>query len=203
MRRFLALLVPAVLVAQAAVAQAAPAFPIPEVRPYVHSGKIEKSFADEEQSTTIFLAMTMDESQIEAFTGRSSKIRNAHLDAGFVHAGGVMTGYPDVVTLVLKIVHPAPSKQLAAPPLTNIAFTVDGRQALTTSAPLVSRSKADGGGRNRHIEDTFVVVLSLNQFLELVNGSAVTATLDQHQLTFTGAPLEGLRDLASRMAIVR
>ena len=203
MRRFSTVLLPLALAAEAVVAQATPAFPIPEVRPYVHTGKIEKSFADEEESTSVVLAMTMDAQQVEAFTGRASKIRNAHLDAGFVHPGWVMTGYPDVVTLVLKIVHPAPARQLTAPPITDIAFIVDGRQALTASAPLVSREKADAGRKVRHIEDTYVVVLTLNQFLELVNGEAVTATLEKHQLTFTGAPLEGLRDLASRMAIIR
>lgn len=203
MRRFLALLVPALLAAQTAVAQAAPAFPIPEVRPYVHSGKIEKSYEDEEKSTSVFLAMTMGEDQLEAFTGRGSKVRSAHLDAGFVHAGWVMTGYPDVVTLVLKLVHPQPNKKLTPPPLADMAFAVDGQQALKVSAPLVNRTGADVEGRVRHMEDTYVIVLSLNQFLQVVNGSAVTATLDQHQLTFTGAPLEGLRDLASRMAIVR
>lgn len=202
MRRSLALLVPALLAAQTSFAQVAPAFPIPEVRPYVHSGKIDKSYEDEERSTSVFLAMTLEEAQLEAFAGPGSKIRSAHLDAGFVHSGWVMTGYPDVVTLVLKFVHPQPNRK-PPPPVSDMAFTVDGQQALKVSAPLVNRAGADVGGKARHVEDTYVVVLSLNKFLQVVNGSAVTATLDHHQLTFTGAPLEGLRDLASRMAVVR
>lgn len=203
MRRFLAVLLSALPAAQTAVAQAAPAFPIPEVRPYVHSGRIERSYEDEEKSTSVILAMTMGDGQLEAFTGRGSRIRSAHMDAGFVHSGWVMTDYPAVVTLVLKIVHPQPNRKLTPPPLGDITFDVDGQHALKVSAPLVNRTGADVTGKQRHMEDTYVVVLSLNQFLQLVNGSTVTATLDQHRLTFTGAPLEGLRDLASRMSIVR
>lgn len=203
MRRLFVLVLPLALAAGTAQAQASPALPIPEVKPYVHTGTIDKSYEDEAKSTSVVLAMTLEEGDLDTFTGRSGRISGAHLDAGFVHQGWVMSDYPDVVTLVLKLVHSQPAKQASAAPMSDLVFALDGRQAMTVSAPLVNRSALSDDRKRPRIEDTYVAVMTLNQFLALVNGSAVTATLEKHELTFTGSPLEGLRDLASRMSIVR
>lgn len=198
MRQLLVLAVPLLIATKGLVAQAAPSLPIPAPRDYGHAAKIEKSYADDEKSTSVFLTMPFDEGQRKSFVGRNSKVRDVHLDAGFVHPGWVMTTYPDVVTLVLKVVVPPATAQAAAP-LASMRFAIDGRDALNVAAPLVNRAHVGSGQNVRGVEDTYVIVLSLNQFLELVNGRAVTASLDKYELTFTGAPLEGMRDLASRI----
>lgn len=203
MRRLLAFLAPLVLACRVVAAQATPSHPIPEARQFAHTGQIDRSYEDEEKSTSVVLAMTLDASELESFAGKDSRIRSVRLDAGFVHTGWVMTGYPDVVTLVLKLVEPQRRTHLTSPPLASIAFSVDGRPEMKMPAALVNRASVRDDGKERRIEDTYVVVMPLNQFLELVNGSGVTATLEKHRLTFTGAPLEGMRDLASRMTVVR
>ena len=44
-----------------------------------------------------------------------------------------------------------------------------------------------------------VIVLTLSQFLKLVDAPTVSAQLHDLRLEWTGGPLEGLRDLASRL----
>ena len=206
MRRFalaaLVLLVAPDLGAQTQLAMSSPLPPIPSLRQFNHWGTIEQSYDDEEQSTSIALSLPFDDAQRATFAPRASWIRAAHLDAGFVHAGKVMTAYPDVVTLVLKLTLSTEEALRADKKATGaIVFTVDSTP-MTVPAPLVGRNAANLiRGRAREVEDTYVVVLSLSRFLTIVNGAKVSARLHEQTFELTGGPLEGMRDLASRMVV--
>ena len=47
-----------------------------------------------------------------------------------------------------------------------------------------------------------MVILSLPQFLRVVNATRVNADLHDLKLEFTGGPLEALRDLGSRIEVM-
>ena len=202
MRYLLVPLVAAFVVAPPLAAQSSTATlpPIPEVRTYLHSGAIEKMYDDDENSTSVALDLRFDEKGAKQFV-RRGRVKQVSLGAGFVYAGKVMTRYPDVVTVVLKLTR-APSEALKADKLpTDLALTLDG-VAVRIGATLVARNAiSGGGGAMREIEDTYVAVLTLPQFLRIVNASSVSATLQGQSFEFTGSPLEGMRDLASRIVV--
>ena len=84
----------------------------------------------------------------------------------------------------------------------DIAIYVDGGVPIVVPGPLVSRNGVDiTGNHARNVEDTYIVVLSLSQFLRIVNGAQVDAQLHELRMEFTGGPLEAMRDLASRLEI--
>lgn len=177
--------------------------PIPVVRSYEHWGKIERNYDQDERATTVSLSLPLDDRQRDAFVHRRMTYAG-ELSAGFVFDGSSMTTYPEVVTLMLKLTRPTEDALLGdRTGGSDIRFTVDGGKPLIVAAPLVSRSGSDiVNGRPRRVEDTYVVVLSLSQFLRLVNGARVSAELHDLKLEFTGGPLEALRDLASRVEVM-
>lgn len=176
--------------------------PIPGVRAYEHWGQVERSYDDDEASTSVSLSLSFDARQRDAFVRRGD-VTKVEISAGFVHPGHTMTSYPDVVTLMLKVTRPTNVALRSDRAGTNdIAFTIDANKPLVVPAPLVARSGANlENGRPLSVEDTYVIVLSLSQFLQIVDGAKATAQLHDMRLEFTGGPLEGLRDLASRIEV--
>ena len=177
--------------------------PIPSVRAYEHWGRIERSYDDDEQATTISLTLPLDnDRQRNAFVRRGTADAG-ELSAGFVFPGTTMSSYPEVVTMMLKLTRPTDDALRSdREGKGDMEFSIDGTKAFTVAAPLVARSGSDMvNGRPRRVEDTYVIVLSLSQFLRIVNGAKASAELHDLKLEFTGAPLEGLRDLASRIDV--
>lgn len=176
--------------------------PIPGVRDYAHWGQVERSYDDDEASTSVSLTLPFDERQRDAFV-RRGEVSKVELSAGFVHPGRTMTAYPDIVTLMLKVTrrtNVALRGDRAG--TSDISITIDSDKPLVVPAPLVARTGADTqNGRPLSVEDTYVVVLSLSQFLRIVDGTKATAQLHDMRLELTGGPLEGLRDLASRLEL--
>ena len=177
--------------------------PIPIVRAYEHWGKIERSYDDDEKSTTVSLTLPLDDRQRDAFIHRGTTYAG-ELSAGFVFDGSTMASYPEVVTLMLKLTRPTDDALRGdRAGGGDIQFTLDGGKTLAVPAPLVSRSGSDiVNGRPRRVEDTYVVILSLPQFLRVVNATRVNADLHDLKLEFTGGPLEALRDLGSRIEVM-
>lgn len=207
MKRILSFAAFALLAAAPLRAQmAAPANlpPIPDVRAYEHWGQIERDYDDDESSTSVSLSLPFDAHQRDAFVRRGNPTR-VELSAGFVFPGRTMTRYPDLVTMLLKVTRAADEAVRGDRVGSgDITFTIAGDKPLTVSAPLVSRMAADAqSARSRNVEDTYVVVLSLPQFLRVVDGAKVSAQLRDLKFEFTGGPLEGLRDLASRIDVAR
>ena len=193
----------AVLLASPLRAQlAAPADlpPIPGVAAYAHWGQIERSYDDDEGGTSIALSLPFDDKQRGAFV-RHGLTRGVELSAGFVFKGHVMTAYPDIVTMLLKVKRPTDvALRGEREGSQDIAFDLGGGQQLVVPAPLVGRTGFDVvDSRPRQVEDTYVIVLTLSQFLKLVDAPTVSAQLHDLKLEWTGGPLEGLRDLASRL----
>lgn len=176
--------------------------PIPGVRDYAHWGEVERSYDDDEASTSVSLTLPFDDRQRDAFVRRGD-VSKVELSAGFVHPGRTMAAYPEVVTLMLKVTRPTNVALRGDRAGTNdISITIDSDKPLVVPAPLVARTGADTqNGHPLSVEDTYVVVLSLPQFLRIVDGTKATAQLHDMRLELTGGPLEGLRDLASRIAV--
>lgn len=195
-----ALLAAAPLAAQVTASADLP--PIPAVRAYSHWGEVERTYDDDENATSTSLTLDFDDTQRGAFVRRGST-RAAQLSAGFVYNGRVMTSYPEVVTILLKLTRPTEvairgDRQGSE----DINFDLEGTKPLAVPASLVSRSGIElQNGRPRYVQDTYVVVLTLSQFLRIVNATAASAQLHDMKLEFTGGPLEGMRDLASRILV--
>ncbi|HEX2719266.1 MAG TPA: hypothetical protein VHM67_16485 [Gemmatimonadaceae bacterium] len=174
--------------------------PIPDVRPYTHWGTIENSYDDEENSTSIALDLPFGDEDLHRFV-RRGRVRHLSFGAGFVYPGKVMTKYPDVVTLILKLTRD-PSEALKSDKLpTELVLMLDGAPLRVGSTLVARNAISEDRGAMREIEDTYVVVLTLGQFLRIVNAAKVSAALQGQAFEFTGGPLEGMRDLASRIIV--
>lgn len=194
----LALLAAAPLGAQLAPRADLP--PIPAVNAYSHWGQIDRSFDDDEGATSVSLSLPLEDKHLGDFLRRGLASR-AELSAGYVFSGRQMTAYPEIVTVLLKFDRPAEAALHTDRQGTNdVTINLAGSKPLVVPAPLVSRSGTDiVGGRPRNVEDTYVIVLTLGQFLRVVNSPTVSAQLHDMRLDLTGGPLEGLKDLASRI----
>lgn len=184
-------------------APAAPKLPpIPAVRQFTHWGQVESTYDDSENSTSISLTLPFDDSQRDVFIRRGA-VDKVEMSTGFVFDGKVMTAYPEVVTLVLKLTRPTEDALKSDREGSgDIAIHVDGGVPIVVPGPLVSRNGVDiVGNHARRVEDTYIVVLMLPQFLRIVNGAQVDAQLHDLRMEFTGGPLEAMRDLASRLEL--
>jgi len=189
-----------------AAASSAPAAsklpPIPAARQFTHWGEFESSYDEDENSSSVAMNLGFDETQRDVFIRRGSVLR-AEMSTGFVFDGRVMKEYPEVVTLMLKFTRPTEDALKSDRVGTgDIAIYVDGGVPIVVPGPLVSRNGVDiTGNHARNVEDTYIIVLSLPQFLRIVNGAQVDAQLHELRMEFTGGPLEAMRDLASRLEI--
>jgi len=176
--------------------------PIPAVRQFTHWGQVETSYDDSENSSSISLTLPFDDSQRDVFIRRGA-VDKVELSTGFVYEGKAMTAYPDVVTMVLKLTRPtADALKSDREGTGDIAIHVDGGVPIVVPGPLVSRNGIDiVSNHARRVEDTYVIILALPQFLRIVNGAQVDAQLHDLRMEFTGGPLEAMRDLASRLEI--
>lgn len=176
--------------------------PIPSVRQFTHWGQVESTYDEEENSSSVVLTLPFDDTQKGVFIRRGA-MRSVELSTGFVYAGRALQAYPDVVTLVLKYTRPTDvALRSDREGNDDIAIHVDGGVPIVVPGPLVSRNGIDiSGNRARAVEDTYAVVLSLSQFLRIVNGAQVDAQLHDIRMEFTGGPLEAMRDLASRLEL--
>ncbi|HET9003898.1 MAG TPA: hypothetical protein VFN39_07820 [Gemmatimonadaceae bacterium] len=176
--------------------------PIPAARQFTHWGEFESSYDDDENSSSVSMNLGFDETQRNVFIRRGSVTR-AEMSMGFVFDGRVMKEYPEVVTLMFKFTRPTDEALKSDRAGTgDIAIYVDGGVPIVVPGPLVSRNGVDiTGNRARNVEDTYIVVLGLSQFLRIVNGAQVDAQLHELRMEFTGGPLEAMRDLASRLEI--
>lgn len=176
--------------------------PIPAARQFTHWGELESSYDDDENSSSVAMNLGFDETQRDVFIRRGSVLR-AQMSTGFVFDGRVMKQYPEVVTMMFKFTRPTDEALKSDRVGTgDIAIYVDGGVPIVVPGPLVSRNGVDiTGNRARNVEDTYIVVLSLSQFLRIVNGAQVDAQLHDLRMEFTGGPLEAMRDLASRLEI--
>ena len=202
MRRPLLLLGATFLAATSLAAQGSASSlpPIPDVRPYMHWGTIENSYDDEENSTSIALDLPFGDEELHKFV-RRGRVRHLSFSAGFVYPGKVMTKYPDVVTLVLKLTRD-PSEALKSDKFpTELALMLDGAPLRVGSTLVARNAISEDRGAMREIEDTYVAILTLPQFLRIVNAAKVSAALQGQAFEFTGGPLEGMRDLASRIIV--
>jgi len=176
--------------------------PIPEARQFTHWGDFDSSYDDDENSSSVAMNLRFDDTQRDVFIRRGSVLK-AEMSTGFVFEGRVMKAYPDVVTMMLKFTRPTDQALKADRVGTgDIAIYVDGGVPIVVPGPLVSRNGVDiTGNHARNVEDTYIVVLSLPQFLRIVNGAQVDAQLHDLRMEFTGGPLESMRDLASRLQL--
>jgi hypothetical protein len=205
-----------VLVASPLAAQTAPAAgtaapttavatklpPIPEWRQFTHWGQIESTFDDDENSSSVSLTLPFNDTQRDVFVRRGD-VRAVEMSTGFVYEGREMKALPEVVTLVLKFTRPTDVALKSDREGTgDIAIYVDNGVPIVVPGPLVSRNGLEiVNNRARSVEDTYVVVLSVAQYLRIVNGAQVDAQLHDVRMEFTGGPLEAMRDLASRLVI--
>jgi len=189
-----------------AAASSAPAAsklpPIPAARQFTHWGEFESSYDEDENSSSVAMNLGFDETQRDVFIRRGSVLR-AEMSTGFVFDGRVMKQYPEVVTMMFKFTRPTDEALKSDRVGTgDIAIYVDGGVPIVVPGPLVSRNGVDiTGNHARNVEDTYIVVLSLSQFLRIVNGAQVDAQLHELRMEFTGGPLEAMRDLASRLEL--
>ncbi|HWE42045.1 MAG TPA: hypothetical protein VG432_06035 [Gemmatimonadaceae bacterium] len=176
--------------------------PIPAARQFTHWGEFESSYDDDENSSSVAMNLRFDETQRDVFIRRGS-VAQVEMSTGFVFNGRVMKQYPEVVTIMLKFTRPTDEALKSDRVGTgDIAIYVDGGVPIVVPGPLVSRNAVDiSGNRARNVEDTYIVVLSLPQFLRIVNGAQVDAQLHELRMEFTGGPLEAMRDLASRLEL--
>jgi len=181
---------------------ATPLPPIPAARQFTHWGQVESTYDDSENSSSVALTLPFDDTQRDLFI-RRGEVRKVELSTGFVYEGKEMKALPDVVTLMLKLTRPTDVALKSDRVGTgDIAIYIDGGVPIVVPGPLVSRNGIDFmGNRARNVEDTYVVVLSLAQYLRVVNGAQVDAQLHDLRLEFTGGPLEAMRDLASRLVV--
>lgn len=194
--------VTAAVTAPATTAIATKLPPIPEWRQFTHWGQIESSFDDDENSSSVSLTLPFNETQRDVFIRRGD-VRAVEMSTGFVFAGREMKALPDVVTLVFKFTRATDvAVRSDREGTADIAITVDNGVPIVVPGPLVSRNGIDVvNNRARNVEDTYVVVLSVAQYLRIVNGAQVDAQLHDVRMEFTGGPLEAMRDLASRLIV--
>lgn len=180
----------------------APLPPIPAARQFTHWGTLESTYDESENSSSVAMTLPFDDTQRDVFIRRGT-VKKIELSTGFVYDGRVMKAYPDVVTLMLKLTRPTEVALKSDREGTDdIAIYVDGGVPIVVPGPLVSRNGIDVVGNHaRNVEDTYIVVLSLAQYLRIVNGAQVDAQLHDIRMEFTGGPLEAMRDLASRLDI--
>jgi hypothetical protein len=177
--------------------------PIPAARQFEHWGKVEQNYDDEENSTSISLELAFDNRQRDAFARRGHGVSTVEMQVGFVFAGKVMMARPEVATLVIKLTRSAEAAlDFDRKTVGDLHLVIDGTEPIVFSAPLVQRNAVNSAhGRIRDVQDTYAVVLSLPQFLRVVNGQKVTARMGEQIFDFTGGPLEAMRDIASRIAV--
>jgi hypothetical protein len=193
-------------VATASPSSSAPAArqlpPIPAARQFTHWGDVDASYDEDENSSTVSMNLRFDDTQRDAFMRRGTVLK-AEMSTGFVFDGRVMKAYPDVVTMMLKFTRPTEEALKADRVGTgDIAIYVDGGVPIVVPGPLVSRNGIDiAGNHAKNVEDTYIIVLSLPQFLRIVNGAQVDAQLHDLRMELTGGPLEAMRDLASRLEL--
>jgi hypothetical protein len=176
---------------------------IPATRQFEHWGQIEQNYDDEENSTSISLALSFDNRQRDAFARRGHGVSAAEMQVGFVFAGKTMMAAPEVATLVIKLTRSAEAAlDFDRKTVGDLHLVIDGKEPIVFSAPLVQRNAVNSAhGRIRDVQDTYAVVLSLPQFLRVVNGQKVTARMGEQIFDFTGGPLEAMRDVASRIVV--
>ncbi|MFL5560533.1 MAG: hypothetical protein ACJ79K_03575 [Gemmatimonadaceae bacterium] len=186
--------------ATAAVATKLP--PIPAWRQFTHWGQIDSSFDDDENSSSVSLTLPFNENQRDVFIRRGD-VRAVEMSTGFVFAGREMKALPEVVTLVLKFTRATDvAVRSDREGTSDISITVDNGVPIVVPGPLVSRNGIDiANNRARNVEDTYVIILSVAQYLRIVNGAQVDAQLHDVRMEFTGGPLEAMRDLASRLIV--
>ena len=177
--------------------------PVPATRQFEHWGQIEQNYDDEENSTSISLALSFDNRQRDAFARRGHGVSAAEMQVGFVFAGKTMMAAPEVATLVIKLTRSAEAAlDFDRKTVGDLHLVIDGKEPIVFSAPLVQRNAVNSAhGRIRDVQDTYAVVLSLPQFLRVVNGQKVTARMGEQIFDFTGGPLEAMRDVASRIVV--
>jgi hypothetical protein len=177
--------------------------PIPARRQFEHWGQIEQNYDDEENSTSISLALSFDNRQRDAFARRGHGVGAVEMQVGFVFAGKTMMAAPEVATLVIKLTRSAEAAlDFDRKTVGDLHLVIDGKEPIVFSAPLVQRNAVNSAhGRIRDVQDTYAVVLSLPQFLRVVNGQKVTARMGEQIFDFTGGPLEAIRDVASRIVV--
>jgi len=176
--------------------------PIPAARQFTHWGDLESSYDEDENSSSVAMTLRFDDTQRDVFIRRGSVLK-AEMSTGFVFDGRVMNAYPEVVTMMLKFTRPT-EEALKSDRVgtSDVAIYVDGGVPIVVPAPLVSRNGVDIiGNHAKNVEDTYIVVLSLSQFLRIVNGAQVDAQIHELRMELTGGPLEAMRDLASRLEI--
>jgi hypothetical protein len=177
--------------------------PIPATRRFEHWGQIEQNYDDEENSTSISIALSFDNRQRDAFARRGHGVGAVEMQVGFVFAGKTMMAAPEVATLVIKLTRSAEAAlDFDRKTVGDLHLVIDGKEPIVFSAPLVQRNAVNSAhGRIRDVQDTYAVVLSLPQFLRVVNGQKVTARMGEQIFDFTGGPLEAIRDVASRIVV--
>lgn len=186
------------------VALATSALPaIPSMRQFEHWGQIESSYDDEENSTSISLALRFNNAQRDAFARPGHGIDSVEMQVGYVFPGKIMTVAPEVATLVIKLTRSTESAlESDKKTVGDMQVVIDGTEPMVYTAPLVQRNAVSSRqGRVREVQDTYAIVFSLPQFLRIVNGQKVTARMGDQIFDFTGGPLEGMRDVASRIVV--
>ena len=176
--------------------------PIPAVRQFTHWGHVESTYDDDENSSSVSMTLPFDDTQRDVFLRRGA-VDKVELSTGFVFEGKAMTAYPDVITMMIKLTRPTEDALKSDREGSgDIAIHVDGGVPIVVPGPLVSRNGIDiVGNHARRVEDTYIVLLALPQFLRIVNGAQVDAQLHDLRMEFTGGPLEAMRDLASRLEL--
>lgn len=177
--------------------------PIPSARQFEHWGQVETSYDDEENSTSISLSLDFNRAQRDAFARPGHGVDSVQMQVGYVFAGKVMTALPEVATLVVKLTRSVETAlEFDKRTVGDMHVVIDGTEPMVFSAPLVQRNALSSkGGRVREVQDTYAVVCTLPQFLRMVNGQKVTARMGDQIFDFTGGPLEGMREVASRLVV--
>jgi hypothetical protein len=177
--------------------------PIPSVRQFQHWGQVETSYDDEENSTSISLSLDFDAKQRDVFARPGHGVDSVQMQVGFVFAGKVMTAVPEVATFVIKLSRSTETAlDFDKRSVGDMHVVIDGTEPMVFSAPLVQRNAiSTKGGRVREVQDTYAIVCTLPQFLRMVNGQKVTARMGDQIFDFTGGPLEGMREVASRIVV--
>lgn len=177
--------------------------PIPPARQFEHWGQVETSYDDDENSTSISISLDFDAKQRDAFARPGHGVDSVQMQVGFVFPGKVMTTLPEVATLVIKLTRSTETAlDFDKRSVGDMHVVIDGTEPVVFSAPLVQRNGVlTKGGRIREVQDTYAVVCTLPQFLRIVNGQKVTARMGDQIFDFTGGPLEGMRDVASRIVV--
>jgi hypothetical protein len=176
---------------------------IPSARQFEHWGQIESLYDDEENSTSISLTLDFNDRQRDAFARPGHGVDKVQMQVGYVFAGKMMTATPEVATLVIKLTRTVEAAlDFDKKSVGDMHLVIDGTEPLVFTAPLVQRNAVSSkGGRVRDVQDTYAIIFSMPQYLRIVNGQKVTARMGEQIFDFTGGPLEGMRDVASRIVV--